>query len=174
MGQQVSTFSRGSSKRSHDMMETSISKRLRLSLEPTSFYSDIVAKLHQAEVTTESSSCKPHQRLGKRIVVQGEPSHCWTVHTPTSSFRVECKEIRESEEALYQELERKKLEVAKFLSWFTIAVPGEQATFNDHLDHIGVEIPHIVEISPEEEEDPKEEEDPEEEEEVPEEFPADV
>ncbi|KAF3433456.1 hypothetical protein FNV43_RR24558 [Rhamnella rubrinervis] len=124
-------------------------------------------------------------------MVQGEPSHRRTAHTPASSSRVKYKEIRGSEDALQQELERKKLEVAKFFSGFTIVVPlldkqvwyhdpGEQAALNDHLNHIGVEIPCVVETCLEEEEDPEEkedlkkEDDPEEEEEDPEEFPTDV
>ncbi|KAF3445884.1 hypothetical protein FNV43_RR11061 [Rhamnella rubrinervis] len=77
-------------------------------------------------------------------------------------FWVECKEIRESEDALQQELKRKKLEVAKFLSGFTTTVP------------LPVEIPRAVETSLEEEEDPKEEEDSEEEEEDSDEFPIDI
>ncbi|KAF3440754.1 hypothetical protein FNV43_RR19040 [Rhamnella rubrinervis] len=144
------------------MMETSISKRPRLSLELTSFHYDIVAKLHQAEVTAESSSYKPHQRPGKKVMVQGEASHRGTACTPTSSSRVECKEIREFEDALQQELEWKKLEVAISFSRFTTAIPLPNKR-----------IPCVVETSPEEEEDPKEEEDPEEEKEDPEEFPAD-
>ncbi|KAF3455367.1 hypothetical protein FNV43_RR05818 [Rhamnella rubrinervis] len=54
---------------------------------------------------------------------QGEPSHRGTTHAPASSSKVECKEIGESEDALKQELEPKKLEVAKFFSGFTTFVP---------------------------------------------------
>ncbi|KAF3455767.1 hypothetical protein FNV43_RR00409 [Rhamnella rubrinervis] len=110
------------------MMKMFISKRSRLSSEPTSFHSDIVAKLHQAEVATESSSCKRHQRPGKSHVVS----------LPDKQYQHD---------------------------------PDEQAALNNHLDHIGVEIPRAFETSPE---DPEEEEDPDEEEEYPEEFPANV
>ncbi|KAF3443356.1 hypothetical protein FNV43_RR13038 [Rhamnella rubrinervis] len=46
---------------SDDVLEASISKKPRLSPEPTSFQSDIVAKLQQAEVDVESPNHIPRQ-----------------------------------------------------------------------------------------------------------------
>ncbi|KAF3453853.1 hypothetical protein FNV43_RR04294 [Rhamnella rubrinervis] len=187
MGQLVSTFLCVSLKQSYDLMEEPNYKRPRLSSELTFFQSDIVVELHQAEVKTDSSSIKSRQCPGKGVMVQGEPSHRMAATTPASFSEVECKEIRAFEESLDQELERKKFDVAKFLSGFTAVPlpneqhqndPGEQEALNDHLDHIDVVIPCVVEVSfeeeyPEEEEDPEKEEDSEEEED-PEEFLADI
>ncbi|KAF3442841.1 hypothetical protein FNV43_RR16759 [Rhamnella rubrinervis] len=60
----------------------------------------------------------------------------WRSMYPASSSRVECKEIGESEDACEQELERKKLEVAKFFSGFTTAVPlsDKRAWFVDSME----------------------------------------
>ncbi|KAF3453076.1 hypothetical protein FNV43_RR03510 [Rhamnella rubrinervis] len=75
-------------------MEELVCKRPRLSPEPTSFQSDIVAELHQAK---------------------GKSSHRRRATTPASSSKVECKEIEASKESLHQELDQKKLDVANFL-----------------------------------------------------------
>ncbi|KAF3445860.1 hypothetical protein FNV43_RR11037 [Rhamnella rubrinervis] len=180
MGQQVCTFSCTSRKRSHDVLEVSISKKPRLSRESTSFQSDIVAQFHQAEVNVESPTCIPRQRPEKEVAVQEEQSRRQSVYAPVSTFGDKLKEIRESEEAQHQELDRKKIKVARYLSRDTIAVPqsddrvqynrddpSEQEALNAHLYHIGVKIPSAletvpVEENPEEKEDPEEEEDPEE------------
>ncbi|KAF3453891.1 hypothetical protein FNV43_RR04332 [Rhamnella rubrinervis] len=121
--------------------------------------SDIVAELHQAEMETYSSFGKTCQLLGKEVIVHGKQFCHMAAPTPASSSRVGCKEIGVSEESLHQKLDRKKLDVAKFLSGFTTNDPGEQEALNDHLDYLGIEIPCMTKASLEEE-DPKEEEDP--------------
>ncbi|KAF3443345.1 hypothetical protein FNV43_RR13027 [Rhamnella rubrinervis] len=123
MDQLVSTFLCVSRKRSYDLMEEPDYKRPRLSMEPTFFQSDIAAELHQAEVKVETSSVKSCQCPGKGVMVQGELSYLMAPTTPVSSSKFEYKEIGVFEESLRQELEWKKLDVAKFLSGFTMAVP---------------------------------------------------
>ncbi|KAF3451284.1 hypothetical protein FNV43_RR07379 [Rhamnella rubrinervis] len=68
--------------------------------------------------------------------------------TSTSSFKVECRDIRGSEESMHQNI-------------------NEQEAFREHLTHLGFEVPRAMEASsddenPEESKDPEEEEDPEE------------
>ncbi|KAF3454071.1 hypothetical protein FNV43_RR04518 [Rhamnella rubrinervis] len=91
--------------------------------------------------------------------MKGAPSHCMAASNPESSSKVNCKEISVSEKSLCQDLDWKKLNVAKFLSGFTIAISlvDVKASTDDE--------------DPEEEEVSKEEEDPEEEED-PKEFPT--
>ncbi|KAF3453828.1 hypothetical protein FNV43_RR04269 [Rhamnella rubrinervis] len=133
--------------------------------------SDIAAELDQAEVETDNSFSKIHQRSGKEVIMQGEPSHLMVAPTPSSSSRVECEEVVTSKESLCEELEWKKLDIAKFLIGFTAVVPLPNKL-------VCVEIPRAAKVSleeedPEKEDDPKEEEHPEENDDL-EEFPTEV
>ncbi|KAF3433487.1 hypothetical protein FNV43_RR24589 [Rhamnella rubrinervis] len=91
--------------KSYDQMEMLMPKRPSLSLKLTFSQSDIVAKLHRAEVEISSSFGKSRRHLENKVMVQGEPSRLIAAPTLTSSSRVECKEIGASEESLRQEIE---------------------------------------------------------------------
>ncbi|KAF3443083.1 hypothetical protein FNV43_RR17004 [Rhamnella rubrinervis] len=149
MGERVSTSSCASGKRSHDVLEAFISKKPRLSPKPMSFQSDIVAKLHQAEVDVESPTRIPRQRPEREVAEQEELSCRQFANAPTSTFGDEYKKSGSPRTRNHRD------------------DPGEQETLNAHLEHIGVEIPCApeavtVEENPDEEEDLEEEEDPEE------------